>query len=236
MNHWFHLTARLRYLLLIMLAIFATCSWLLHSIKSTARTEDGPPALSSPQPVPAALPGLPPLALLQSLQRPDIHIDKISFTGVQAHIQLSAEWQPFIELVQSWASTGEAPHQYQLRFERRLNARLQLQSGRFRAFPEKPLAIASLLSEPPAPVTVAATPAIDTCEFTPPTVQLLALWPARRYALVRLGERTLRVQSGDALAASGWEVAALTSSALHLRLIKSPAGCSEPPRHTLSSS
>lgn len=236
MNYWLNLTPRLRYLLLMVLAIFATCSWLLHSIESKARPEDGPPAFSSPQPVPEVLPGLPPLALLQSLQRPDVRVDKVNFTGPQAHIQLSTPWQPFIELVQSWASTGEAPQQYQLRFERRLSARLQLQTGRFRAVPEVPLSIASLLPDRPAPATVAATAAVDPCEFTLPPVQLLALWPRRGYALVRLGERTLRVQPGDVLAASGWEVATLTSSAVHLRLIKSPAGCSEPPRHTLSSS
>lgn len=237
MNSWLQLSSRLRLGLLVALMLAAICSWGWNLIaerkpsagSTTMQTAYSPPAVEMLHP-------LTPMQLQQSLQRSGTTLQQISFNNEQAQVQLQSTWQPFIDLVSYWSGSSLAPIQYQLEFSDQLNARMQLNPGRFRAASTLPSELPTLLAEASsAQVREPTAPAVIACTVEPPPALLAALWPSRGYALVQTGQQMTRVATGDSLNGTNWIVSRITGSALHLTMASPPAGCNEPPRHTLPS-
>lgn len=237
MNAWADLSPRLRLAVLGLLTVVAVASWLALP-PATSKSVAPPRAVTNkPQPTLDQLPLLSRMQLQQSLQRPGLKLQQLSFTADQAQVQLQSQWQPFAELVRQWAVTSHGPVQYQLQFDNQLVARVQLARGRFRAAPALPTSLPELLPRDVTAVAVKPIPAapVATCTAAPPPVALAALWPTRGYALVQHGQSIHRVQTGEEVADSGWKATAITASALHLQLNPAPEGCNEPPRYALRS-
>lgn len=237
MNVWADLNPWLRLLILGLLAIAAAGSWLL--VPTAASQPVVPPSAVAKKPQPALdlLPLLSRMQLQQSLQRPGLKLQQLSFTNEQAQVQLQSQWPPFVELIRQWATFSHAPVQYQLQFDNQLMARVQLAPGQFRATTALPASLPALLPQNTNAVAtkpVSAGP-VATCSANPPLVSLAALWPTRGYALVQSGQSVQRVQTGEEVADSGWKATAITANALHMQLSPPPAGCNKPPRYALRS-
>ncbi|MGX5914882.1 hypothetical protein ACR0ST_09145 [Aliidiomarina sp. Khilg15.8] len=236
MTVWLNLHPRLRLLILATLALVAAGSWLWFAPVTPKASPIAPAPVASAPTASDLLPTLTPLALQQRLQAPGIEIRQVNFTGAQAQLKVSAQWQPFIELVHAWSASSHAPTQYQLQFEPTLLAQVQLQPGRFRLTPSTSRTVESLLPARSAakPVTT-PTRAEPDCEVTPPDVKLAALWPARGYALVHMNQQLLRVEQDSPLGTTGWSVAAIAGGSLYLHHRTPPPNCQERPRFVLHS-